>query len=106
MPYESMDNTAKAIADKIDFGSILMDVTNDDLEALKPLIDNGFPVPNTKLSVYKNRGGKYKGMYLWMISDKGTCRYNYVFATSYRYESVDIKNMKIKVRPQAEESAF
>ena len=47
---------AKSIADKIDFGSILLPVKSSDLEKLQPILDSGvFEKPVLKLSIYKNR---------------------------------------------------
>jgi len=56
---------AKSIADKADWGAILMDVTEDDQEALKDYVsDLGCEMPNVKLSIYKNRASKYTKGYL------------------------------------------
>lgn len=88
---------AKSIADKIDFGAILMNVTNDDNKALDDLLslNDGFERPTLKLSIYKNRRGKYKGIYLWCRADLGTCRVQPMFATTYNYEIVNIEDLKI-----------
>lgn len=57
---------AKAIADKIDAGMIMLEVSQDDLKALDLLIkQNHFEVPQIKMSVYKNRRGRYKDVLLW-----------------------------------------
>ena len=56
---------AKAIADKADVGMILLDVTDEDKEALEELVtQNGYMMPNVKLSIYKNRRGSYNKCYL------------------------------------------
>jgi len=47
------------------------------------------------LSVYKNRRGRYKGIYLWCKADLATCRVKPIFATSYTYEIIQIDNLKI-----------
>ena len=45
---------AKAIADKVDFGSILMPVTDEDVQALEPLLAMGsMTTPNIVMHVYK-----------------------------------------------------
>lgn len=94
---------AKSIADKVDFGSHLLDVTDEDLATLQDtLLANGFPTPNVKMSIYKNRRGSYKGVYIWMVADKGTCRFNGIFCTKWNYEVVPMANVFIK----EEESAF
>lgn len=89
---------SKATADKIDVGSIMLNVTQEDLDKLEPIIAGYGIVPNYKMSVYKNRGGKYKDILVWGVADKGICRFNPVFITSYQYELLeDIPDTKIKV---------
>lgn len=103
-PDQNLLRGSKAVADRLDFGSILLDVTKDDLTKLKPLLDRGgIKPPNVKLSVYKNRQGRWRGIYLWMDADKGSCRYNPIFATDFNYKYIEMDNIKIKVK---EESAF
>lgn len=98
---------AKSIADKIDCGMIMLNVSQEDKEALKTLIEqNGFPLPDTKVSVYKNRRGKYKDILIWCESNKGTCKITPKFVTNYQYELIDIPALKINVIPREEESAF
>lgn len=89
---------SKAIADRIDLGAIMMDVTQQDQEMLQPFIDaNGLTMPNVKLSIYKNRQGKWKGIYLWILADKAACRYNPIFCTDWHYSPIDLENIKIDV---------
>lgn len=95
---------AKAIADKIDYGSILLGVTDEDLVALENiLISNVFETPKIKISVYKNRRGRYKGLYLWCKADLGCCRIEPMFCTTYGYEMINIDDIRIKIE---EPSAF
>jgi hypothetical protein len=47
------------------------------------------------MSVYKNRRGRYKGIYLWCDADLGTCRVKPMFATTYDYEIIAINDLKI-----------
>lgn len=97
---------AKSIADKIDLGEIMLDASQDDLEALKPLIENqGYPLPDTKISVYKNRRGKYKDVLLWCVSNKATCKIEPKFVTDYSYSVIDVPAINIQVTPR-EEDAF
>lgn len=63
IPDQNLLRGAKSIADKIDFGSILLDVTKEDKEALEGTVGEG-RMPNVKLSVYKNRRGSYNKCYL------------------------------------------
>lgn len=98
---------AKSIADKIDAGMIMLDASQEDKEALKELVNkNGFNMPDTKISVYKNRRGRYKDILIWCDSNKGTCKITPKFVTNYQYELVDIPALKINVVPVEEESAF
>ena len=103
-PDQNLLRGAKSIADKIDYGAILLGVKDKDLVSLDPILKTGqFDVPNIKLSVYKNRRGSYKGVYLWCKGDLGTCRIQPMFCTTYQYELVGIEDAKIIVE---EESAF
>jgi replicative DNA helicase len=103
-PDQNLLRGAKSIADRIDFGSILLNVKDEDLVKLeKILATNVFDVPTIKMSIYKNRRGRYKGVYLWCRADLGTCRITPMFCTTYDYELVQIDDIKIIVE---EESAF
>ena len=104
-PDQNLLRGAKAIADKIDYGSILLPVRDVDLASLENVLhrNNGFDTPNIKLSIYKNRRGRYKGVILWCKADLGTCRIQPMFLTDYMYELQPIENIKIKYK---DESAF
>ena len=98
---------AKAIADKIDLGMIMLQTSQDDREALKNIVNSmGIEMPDIKISVYKNRRGRYKDILLWCKSDRGICRIDPIFVTNYNYELIDIEDLKIKVTPKIESSAF
>ena len=65
MPDQNLLRGAKSIADKIDIGMILLDVTDEDKTALENLINQeGYTMPNVKMSIYKNRRGSYNKCYL------------------------------------------
>ena len=103
-PDQNLLRGAKAIADKIDYGAILLNVHDDDLVKLdKILTTNVFDRPVIKMSIYKNRRGRYKGIYLWCKADLGCCRIKPMFATTYGYEIIPIDDMKIVLE---DESAF
>ena len=103
-PDQNLLRGAKAIADKIDYGAILLNVKDDDLVKLdKILSTNVFDRPSIKMSVYKNRRGRYKGIYLWCKANLGCCRIKPMFATTYDYEIIPIDDMKIVLE---DESAF
>ena len=99
VPDQNLLRGAKAIADKIDVGMILLNVTDEDLVKLEPILANNrnFETPNIKLSVYKNRRGSYKGVYLWCKADLGTCRVQPQFCTTYGHEIVGIEDIKVIV---------
>lgn len=106
IPDQNLLRGAKAIADKIDYGAILLNTTDKDLEALQQILgSNLFDTPTVKLSVYKNRRGRYKGVYLWCKADLGCCRIDPMFATTYDYNIINIDDIKIIVG-QDDESAF
>jgi hypothetical protein len=76
----------------------LLLVKDEDLEALEPVLSaNVFDKPTIKMSVYKNRRGKYKGVYLWCRADLGTCRINPMFCTTWDYEVINVNNIRIIV---------
>ena len=103
-PDQNLLRGAKSIADKIDVGMILLPTSQDDVENLGQILtNNAFDKPNLKLSIYKNRRGRYKGIYLWCKADLGTCRVKPMFATTYNYEIIQIDNLKILT---TEPSAF
>ena len=98
---------AKAIADKIDCGMIMLQVSQDDRESLKDIVNTmGIEMPDIKISVYKNRRGRYKDVLLWCHSNRGICRINPVFVTNYNYELISIEDLKIQVTAKIEASAF
>lgn len=85
------------MADKIDVGEILLPVKEADLIGLEKILMAGiFDKPNLKISVYKNRRGKYKGIMLWCKADLGTCRINPMFCTDYTYNIINIEDLDIE----------
>ena len=57
---------AKSIADKIDCGMIMLEADHEDITALEKIIrEGGFGKPVIKISIYKNRRGRYKSILLW-----------------------------------------
>ena len=83
---------------KIDTGMIMLEVTQQDREKLAPIIQNrGFAEPVIKISIYKNRRGRWKGIYLWCKANRGICRIEPMFATKYNYEVIELENLMITV---------
>ena len=98
---------AKSIADKIDFGAIMLQTSAEDRQSLKPIIaQKGLPEPDIKMSIYKNRRGQYKDILLWCEARRGTCRIIPMFATDYNYQLIDLPDLKITINPKLNASAF
>ena len=86
---------------------IMLQANQDDKESLKTIVNiMGLEMPDIKISVYKNRRGRYKDILLWCKADRGMCRINPIFVTNYNYELIDIEDFKIYVNPKIEASAF
>ena len=74
-----------------------------DLDGLNELLKSGkYQKPDSKISVYKNRRGQYKGIYLWCKNDLGTCRIDPMYVTDWNYQLIDMEDFKIHL----EKSAF
>ena len=105
-PDQNLLRGAKSIADSIDLGMHLLPPSQKDYENLESILSaNTFEKPNVKISVYKNRRGRYKGVYLWCKADLGICRVKPMFCTSWDYEIQSIEDLKIFTKDD-EESAF
>lgn len=95
-PDQNLLRGSKAIADKIDWGAHLLPVSAKDKECLSSVVEIGhYGEPTMKISIYKNRRGKYKGIYLWCQTDLSTCRVDPMFATTWDYTYTAIENIII-----------
>lgn len=92
-PDQNLLRGAKSIADKIDLGMHILPVSQDDLQALGPVIGSN-DIPNLKLAIYKNRRGKYKSIFLWCKANLGQCKINPIFATTFHYELIQMNSVK------------
>ena len=92
---------AKAIADKVDWASIMLKATKEDIELLAPILEKGYEQPDIAITVYKNRRSKYKDIILWCKSRRESCRIIPMFVTDTSYELQDIKDVKIKMEPRS-----
>ena len=100
--WKYKNNMAKSIADKVDTGLIMLEVTQEDIESLTDVINRGgFEVPDVKISVYKNRRGRWKNILLWCKSDRGICRIEPMFVTKYNYELIEMEDLKIKIQDES-----
>ena len=89
---------SKAVADKLDMGAIMLDVSEEDRKGLEALLDKyHFQEPQMKMAIYKNRGNKYTNILLWCKANKGTCRIEPIFATDYSYRYLPIEDTEIGV---------
>ena len=76
----------------------LLNTTDEDLVALENILSSSmFEKPTIKMSIYKNRRGRYKGCYLGGKSNLGCCRIQPMFCTTYDYEMVSIDDVRIRV---------
>ena len=98
---------AKAIADKIDYGAMMLEITDKDREALQDICRRGnFEMPDVKMSIYKNRAGRWKGILVWCKANRGICRIDPLFVTQYDYKLVEMDDFKINVKKSVDLSAF
>lgn len=80
----------------------MLPIVEKDLQSLDKILSTGiFEKPFLKISIYKNRRGRYKGIYLWCKGNLGRCKVEPMFATTYNYELIEIKNLKIDVEPRS-----
>lgn len=97
-PDQNLLRGSKAVADRIDWGGIMLEATKEDKEKLKDMCEkNGLPLPNVKLSVYKNRANRWKGIYLWMKTQTGICRFDTLFVTDWNFNVMEMPLLKIEV---------
>ena len=103
-PDQNLLRGSKAIADRIDWGGIMLETTKEDREKVEAFCKkNSLPVPNVKMSIYKNRANKWKGIYLWMSTQTGICRFETLFVTDWACNIIEMPLLNIKVE---EASAF
>ena len=85
---------AKSIIDKADGAIIAMPPTEKELKKVEPIIREliNKPTPNLIYSLYKNRGGKWNKIKIWLYIDYSTMRVHDLFVTDYEYKL--IKNIE------------
>ena len=79
-----------AVADKIDVGIITVRVTKADLEKVQSAIDTGFcnKIPTHCHHFYKNRGGAYVGVVVWVNMNLDNMSVEDCFVTNQDYELI------------------
>ena len=98
---------AKSIADKIDAGAIMLETNQKDRDSLAEVCrKGGYDMPDIKISVYKNRRGRWKGILIWCKANRGICRIDPMFVTKYDYELIEMEDFKIHIKPSIDLSAF
>lgn len=105
---ESIVRGAKAIIDKTDVALIAMPPTKLELKRADGIIRRliGTPPPNLIYSVYKNRGGKWKRVKIWLYVDYDTMRVHDLFVTDYDDQLIeDITKTYINVVSEDENNA-
>lgn len=101
---------AKAIAQKVDMGSIMLNVNQKDEDIIDAVMggrNGGEGVfgmrPNMSINLYKNRGNRWKMVRLWIYFDLSTLRIYDCFATDYRGNPIPhLKPLHVVFEEQAE----
>lgn len=91
---------AKSIIDKADGAIIAMPPTEKELKKVEPILREliNKPTPNLIYSLYKNRGGKWNKIKIWLYIDYSTMRVHDLFVTDYEYKLIkDIEKTYINV---------
>lgn len=91
---------AKSIIDKADGAMIAMPPTEKELKKVEPITREllNRPTPNLVYSLYKNRGGKWNKIKIWLYIDYSTMRVHDLFVTDYEYKLIkDIEKTYINV---------
>lgn len=81
---------AKSIIDKADGAMIAMPPTEKELKKVEPILREliNKPQPNLVYSLYKNRGGKWNKIKIWLYIDYSTMRVHDLFVTDYDYKLI------------------
>lgn len=82
---------SKALADKADIAGLMMRPTVAELKKIDPILKNRFggQKPNVYYAIYKNRGGKYVNVKVWLYVDYSTMRVSDLFCTDYDNKLID-----------------
>ena len=88
--------------DKADVASILSVPTKKEIKELEPVFHHalafGKKQPNVCMSFYKNRGGRYNRIKVWLYVDYSTMRVHDLYCTNYDNEIIaDIPQTYMKI---------
>jgi replicative DNA helicase len=104
---EHLIRGAKSICDKIDVGSISMEVTREEREFLKPTLEQiNVCMPTHVTDIFKVRRGRYKDIRIWSIIDLGTMRVEDLFMTDSDYKPIKMNIVKAEVDMEAIEKCL
>lgn len=95
---------AKSIIDKADGAMIAMPPTEKELKKIEPITRKliNKPTPNLVYSLYKNRGGKWNKIKIWLYIDYSTMRVHDLFVTDYEYKLIkDIEKTYIDIKNES-----
>lgn len=88
---------SKAVIDKADIAIIALRPTTKELKMIDNILNSHIlrgdkkiqcPTPNIVYSVYKNRGGKYVNIKVWLYIEFETMRVHDLFVTDYDYKLI------------------
>lgn len=100
---ETIVRGAKAIIDKSDSAMIAMPPSEKELKKIESLLREMLnrPTPNLVYSLYKNRGGKWNKIKIWLHVDYGTMRTYDLFVTDNEYRLIkDIEKTYINIEDE------
>ena len=87
---------AKAIADKVDVGCVVLPVTEADKKGIEHIMHKSYmKEPNLVYHIYKIRRGKINHVKLWINFDYGTCRTTDLFVTDNDYHLIDVEGTSV-----------
>lgn len=102
VPDQNVLASSKSVINRADVGCVLLDCQPSDYEDIEQFSDLMPVQPNQKLSIFKVRAGKWNRIILWLLSDKGTCRFRTIAATDYNFNWISLD----EIVPELRESMF
>lgn len=88
---------SRALPNKADAAYSVFAPTPKELGLIEPLLSkHGFnKVPNAVYHIFKNRGGQYNNVKIWVYQDLGTMQVTDCFCTNEKYELINIEKTKL-----------
>ena len=86
-------DTAKSLADRLDFGEISLPPTPGELELVKDILAHQInkPKPNLVRHIYKLRRGKLTKVRVYQYANLSTCRTEDLFVTDYEGKLIPVE---------------